>query len=148
MCKPIASVIYPSKARGKKILQIAEGKTANGTKIVSFDELKPNNPFFENQVFLWNGVTFRSAKNPNKCIETPGPTRNGTKNQLDDFRRGNINQQWKKEGPNIVSRKNASACWPLDMGHTHNVTKIQLSDKKIIQTVRLEYGRSSGGARN
>jgi len=126
MFKPIACVIYPHKARGKKTLQIAKGITANGTKIVVSDELERSNPFFSNQVFLFNGVTFRSAKNPNKCIQTPGSTKNGTDIQLNDFLKGNINQQWMRQGPYIVSRKNTTQCWTLENGHTHNNTKIHL----------------------
>jgi len=127
-------LIVPEKNRAKTV-HLDGGRTSNGTKIQLWNKLAPGHKDFLNQVFVFNGILFRSRKNPSKCLHLDGGrTGNGTKIQLWDVLPKNHhdvkNQRWILQRLNIVSRKNTSGCWHLDLGHTHNGTKIHLWNKK------------------
>jgi len=126
--------IVPLKAPGKTV-HLDNGRTSNGTKIQLWNRLPRGHKDFLNQLWLWDGTIFRSAKNPGKCLHLDGGrTRNGTKIQVWDVlprdAHNHANQAWRLEAKNIVSRKNNSGCWHLDKGHTGNGTKIHLWNLK------------------
>jgi len=115
-----------------KTLHVEGGKTSNGTKIVLSDKLGPGGDF-EDQLWVWTGTLFICYKNPIKCIHLTG-TGNGSKIQLFDILSNShpdhLNQEWFREGKDIVSRKSASACWHITGDGTGNGTKIQLWNEK------------------
>jgi len=126
--------IFPTKNL-KKAVHLDGGRTSNGTKIQLWDRTGPRGIDFENQLWIWNGTTFISFKNPIKCLHLAGGgTGNGTKIQLWDILSDShplrLNQEWRFDGKNIVSRKKDSACWHLENGGTGNGTKIQLWNVK------------------
>jgi len=127
-------VLVANKNRSK-VVHLDGGRTSNGTMIQLWDRLTPNDRYFKNQLWLWDGTLFISFKNPIKCLHLAGGgIGNGTKIQLFDILPNShpyrLNQEWRIEGTNIVSRKNASACWHLEGGNTGNGTKIQLWNVK------------------
>jgi len=60
-------VIVPAMSPGKTV-HLDDGRTENGTKIVLFDRKPVGNKNYVNQLWLWNGEVFRSAKDPTKCL--------------------------------------------------------------------------------
>lgn len=127
----IAYLIVPMKCPGKSV-QLAGGRTCNGTEIQLWDKLPVGHKDFNNQAWLWDGTIFRSAKDPSKSLHLEyGRTSNGTKIELNDVVLGkNENQEWCIEGMNIVSRKETSMCWHIAGGNVGNGTKIQILNQK------------------
>jgi len=137
--------IFPTKNL-KKAVHLDGGRISNGTKIQLWDRTGPQHRDFENQLWIFNGTTFISFKNPIKCLHLAGGgTGNGTKIQLFDILSKNhplrLNQEWRFDGKHIVSRKKASACWHLEGGRTGNGTKIQLWDVKNHQNGSWRVGK-------
>jgi len=130
LCTIIAAKTY--NHHPMKSLHVEGGKTSNGTKIVLSDKLGPGGDF-EDQLWVWTGTLFICYKNPIKCIHLTG-TGNGSKIQLFDILSNShpdhLNQEWFREGKDIVSRKSASACWHITGDGTGNGTKIQLWNEK------------------
>jgi len=119
----------------RKAVQLAGGRTSNETLIQLGVFDGPEGKNLMDRLWIFNGTTFISYKNPIKCLTLArSQTRNGTKivlfNILADDNPNRLIQQWRYEKTNIVSRKNASACWHLENGSTRPGTKIQLWDVK------------------
>jgi len=141
--------IFPTK-NFRKAVHLDGGRTSNGTKIQLWDRIGPQGRDFGNQLWIWNGKTFISWKNPIKCLHLAGGgTGNGTKIQLwdifSDSHPSRLNQEWRFDGRNILSRKKTSACWHLQDGSTGNGTKIELWDVKnhVNGSWRVERLKSS-----
>jgi len=122
-------LIVPLKNPGKTVHLGNKGSTNNGTTIYLWDRLPENDSAYLNQVWLWNGKNFQSAKNPKKALVLQGTKANGTKVKLWDFVEGK-HQEWILEGENIVSSWEPSRCWHLAKGNTGNGTHITIWDKK------------------
>jgi len=118
-------LIVSLKSPGKTV-HLDAGSTSNGTRIHLWDKLSANHRDYLNQVWLWDGKVFRSAKNRNKSLRLDGQrTTCGTKIHLWDIVEGS-HQEWVQDGENIVSKKVPSRCWHLDCGNTGNGTKIHI----------------------
>jgi len=70
-------VIVPAHSLGKTV-QLDDGSTEEGT-LIRLANRRPNGQRnYVNQLWLWNGTTFRSAKDPSKALYVTGPTRGGS----------------------------------------------------------------------
>jgi len=77
-------VISPAMCPGKTV-HLDHGRTENGTKIVLSDRFPAGHEDFLSQVWIWDGIHFRSAKDPGKALFVPG-NRDKTYVQLMDLR--------------------------------------------------------------
>jgi len=126
-------LIVPLKSPGKTV-QLEDGHTHNGAKIILNDKIPYGNHHIQRQMWFWDGALFRSFANPNKCLSLKGQsTSNGTLIILDDIvrrgTRGN-DQEWSIEGDMIINRKAPSMAWNLKDGKTKKGTKIQVWMKR------------------
>jgi len=100
-----------------KTVQLQDGKTAYGTPILVSDRIRydhKNLEEFENQLWEWDGSTFRFSKDPTKCISLQnGSTEIGANLVLgntDDCECDSSHQFTLDQG-NILVRKMSSNCW-------------------------------------
>jgi len=106
-------VIVPAHSLGKTV-QLADGSTEKGTKII----LANRAPIGQgNQLWIWDGSRFRSAKDPSKCLVATGgsSTRNPGYVELgvvEDYFGGRIarnrNKHWQYKARWVVIRNHAT----------------------------------------
>jgi len=102
-----------------KTIQLENGNTAAGTELVIRDRIAVDDRNFEDQLWLWDGLRFRSGKDPTMSLQLQlGRTTNGTRIQLRNIlplnSRDRANQEFFFEGWDIVNRKYIRSCWHTD----------------------------------
>jgi len=127
-----ARIIVPQKNQ-RKTVQLAGGRTSNGTRIIVGDRLPYGHKDYMNQVFLWDGNRFRSAKDPSKSITLDhGRSNNGSKLQLWDIihKQSGNDENFQKfvlvQNRFIRTARFAMRCWHLTGGNDFNGTEIEM----------------------
>lgn len=130
--KEYTCVIVPAHSPGKTV-HLDDGRTENGTKIVLHDRIAFGDRNDMNQLWLWDGETFRSAKDPRKYLYLRSKT-SGTHVELDDSL-DVLHYKW------IVKRTNATGLyvifngrygthsWVTDDLEGHNYTPIVINNQ-------------------
>jgi len=140
-----ASLVFPNK-NSQLTVQLAGGRTSNGTKIVLGHRLPPGHKDFMNQVWLWDGTIFRSGKDPSKSIILDhGKMANRTKLILwKIINKASGNQEWKQHwifqaGRHIRLRHHGNKFWSVSQGQFCNGTDIELHQHQRARRDRFEF---------
>jgi len=125
-------VIVPAHSLGKTV-HLDGGRTENGTKIVLNNRKAFGHRNHMNQLWLWDGKTFRSAKDPSKYLYVRAKN---THVELDDRRPG-THYTWtvkRNVHTGLCAIYNTARfgthCWITDDLEGHNYTDIGISNQR------------------
>jgi len=102
----ITCVIVPAMSPGKTI-HLERGRTEKGTKITLLNRKPVGHNNYLDQLWLWDGKYFRSAKDPSKCLYCSARS-HGRNIQLDDFESASSKRGSRGRHEWVVTRNNVT----------------------------------------